>query len=114
MSAKRPIGSRIFFLATLNALVCLACALLASWLGGYQLESDFVFLSAFASFVAGFLTLYYFYYVDVTHNINTLTEKIRMRFLTKEIPLKRNQLEEQDGLELLEERVDFLIETREK
>jgi len=47
-------------------------------------------------------------------NINALTEKIRKRFLNNEIPQKYNQLEEQDGLALLEERVDFLIESREK
>lgn len=43
-----------------------------------------------------------------------LAEKIKKRFLTNEIPQKHNQLEEEDGLTLLEERVDFLIETREK
>ena len=98
----------------LNAFVCLLCTLLASYLGSFVLESEFIFLSTFASFISGFLVLYYFYYVDVTFNIDLLTEKIRQRFLTKEIPQKRNQLEEQDGMSFLEEKVDFLIETREK
>jgi two-component system phosphate regulon sensor histidine kinase PhoR len=114
VQASRKIGQRIFLLGILNALVCLTAFLLLNYYGNYNLETDYLFLSTFASFVTGFLILYYFYYVDVTHNINLLTEKIRSRYLTKEIPQKRNQLEEQDGLELLEERVDFLIETREK
>lgn len=71
-------------------------------------------LSAFACFVTGFLILYYFYYVSVARHINALTEKIRKRFLNNEIPQKHNQLEEEDPLVTLEERVDFLIETREK
>jgi two-component system phosphate regulon sensor histidine kinase PhoR len=111
---KRKISRRIFLLAVLNALVCLGCFLFAAQMRSFRLETDFIFLSTFACFISGFLVLYYFYYVDVTYNINTLTEKIRQRFLTNEIPQKRNQLEEQDGLSLLEERVDFLIETREK
>lgn len=58
--------------------------------------------------------LYYFYYVDVTANVNALSEKIRRRFLNNEIPQKYNQLEEEDGMVLLEEKVDFLIESRER
>lgn len=95
-------------------MVCLLCALLINYSGGFHLSTNFFFLSTFASLVTGFLSFYYFYYVDVTHNINLLTEKIRARFLNNEIPQKHNQLEEQDGIELLEDRVDFLIETREK
>lgn len=71
-------------------------------------------LSVFVCFVCGFLILYYFYYVDITGNINRLAEKIRKKFLTNEIPQRHNQLEEQDGIDLLEERVDYLIESREK
>jgi two-component system phosphate regulon sensor histidine kinase PhoR len=71
-------------------------------------------LSTFACFITGFLVLYYFYYVYVTGNVKALSEKIRKRFLNNEIPQKYNQLEEEDGLTILEERVDFLIELREK
>ena len=71
-------------------------------------------LSSFGCFVTGFLILYYFYYVSVMRNIKALTEKIRKRFLTNEIPQKYNQLEEEDGIAILEERVDFLIESRER
>jgi len=114
MDKKRQISTRIFILGIMNALICLICFLLLNHFGQYKLPTDYIFLSTFAVFVISFLILYYFYYVDVAHNINTLTEKIRSRFLTNEIPQKRNQLEEQDGLALLEERVDFLIETREE
>ena len=58
--------------------------------------------------------LYYFYFIDVSHNINVLSEKIKKRFASNEIPRKYNQLEEEDALIRLEERVDFLIESREK
>lgn len=71
-------------------------------------------LSCFACFITGFLILYYFYYVSVARHINALTEKIRKRFLSNEIPQKHNQLEEEDALAILGERVGFLIETREK
>lgn len=50
----------------------------------------------------------------VTKKIDDLTEKIKKRFLNNEIPQKYNQLEEIDGIALLEEKVDFLIESREK
>ena len=46
----------------------------------------------------------------VTKKIDDLTEKIKKRFLNNEIPQKYNQLEEIDGIALLEEKVDFLIE----
>ncbi len=82
--------------------------------GHFETELTYLLLSSFVCFVSGFLILYYFYYVSVTRNINALTEKIRKRFLNKEIPQKYNQLEEEDGLVRLEEKVDFLIESREK
>ncbi|MDI1354619.1 MAG: ATP-binding protein [bacterium] len=108
------ISTRIFVLGVLNALICLICFLLLDYFGAFSIDPDYLFLSTFACFVTGFLILYYFYFVDVTHSINALEEKIRSRFLTNEIPRKQNQLEELDGISSLEERVDFLIETREK
>ena len=85
-----------------------------NYFGGFKTDLAYLLLSTFACFVTGFLILYYFYYVDVTRNVNALTEKIRTRFLNNEIPQKYNQLEEEDGIVMLEERVDFLIELREK
>ena len=114
LSTQRKISRRIFVLSFLNAFTCIACFTLLIWFGHFQVELPYLLLSSFGCFVTGFLVLYYFYYVDVTSNINALTEKIRKRFLNKEIPQKYNQLEEEDGLARLEEKVDFLIESREK
>ncbi len=95
-------------------LICISCFILLNYFGNFKTDLAYLLLSSFACFITGFLILYYFYYVSVMRNINALTEKIRKRFLNNEIPQKYNQLEEQDGLALLEERVDFLIESREK
>lgn len=101
-------------LALINTAICALCFSLLSFFGGFNAEVAYVLLSTFACFITCLLTLYYFYYVDVTQKINALTEKIRQRFLTNEIPQKLNQLEEEDGIAILEDRVDFLIESREK
>ena len=111
---KRRLSSRIFFFALASTFVVLFAVLLVNYFGSYNLKTDYLILSTFGIFVTIYLALYYFYYVDVAHNVNLLTEKIRTRFLTNEIPVKRSLLEEQDSINLLEERVDFLIETREK
>ncbi|MBA3664029.1 MAG: sensor histidine kinase [Bacteroidetes bacterium] len=68
----------------------------------------------FICFISSFVTLYYFYYFNIANNINALAEKIRKRFLSKEIPQKHNQLDEVDSLIELERRVNLLIESREK
>lgn len=114
MPDKKKISTSIFKLGLLNALICVLCLFLINYFGHFKTDPAFSLLVVFASFVTGFLILYYFYYVSVTRHIDSLSDKIKKRFLNNEIPQKYNQLEEQDGLELLEERVDFLIETREK
>lgn len=114
MPKETKISSSIFLLGLLNVVVCLACFLLLNYFGKFKIELSYLLLSAFACFITGFLILYYFYYISVTRKLNNLTEKIRKRFLNKAIPQKYNQLEEEDGLALLEEKVDFLIESREK
>ncbi|MGZ3900658.1 MAG: sensor histidine kinase [Bacteroidia bacterium] len=68
----------------------------------------------FICFISTFVTLYYFYYFEISRNINALAEKIRKRFLNKEIPQKHDQLDEVDSLKELESRVNLLIESREK
>lgn len=108
------ISARILILGSLNAMFCAACFIGLNYFGNFKIDLAYLLLSAFACFVIGFLILYYFYYIDVMYNINALTEKIRKRFLNKEIPQKQNQLEEVDGLLQLSERVDFLIESREQ
>jgi two-component system phosphate regulon sensor histidine kinase PhoR len=114
LQKQTNISARILVLGSLNAFICSACFILLNYFGGFDIALSYLLLSIFACFVTGFLILYYFYYVNVMRNINALTEKIRKRFLNKEIPQKADQLEEVDGLAQLSERVDFLIETREK
>lgn len=114
MSYKQKISTSIFKLGVLNAFICLLCFFFINYFGNFKTDIAFLLLAIFATFVTGFLILYYFYYVSVTRHINRVSEKIRQRFLNNEIPQKYNQLEEQDDLETLEDRVDFLIETREK
>lgn len=110
----KKISTNIFILGSINAIVCAGSFLLLNYLGGFQINLAYLLISVFVCFVSGFLILYYFYYVDVTKRTNFLSEKIRKRFLHKEIPQKYNQLEEEDGLLRLNERVDFLIELRER
>ncbi len=110
----KKIGTNIIILGMINAIVCVGSFLLLNYLGGFQINLAYLLISAFVCFVSGFLILYYFYYVDVTKRTNFLSEKIRKRFLNNEIPTKYSQLEEEDGLMRLNERVDFLIESREK
>lgn len=98
----------------LNVFICSLCFVLLNYFGHFKIDLAYLLLSCFACFITGFLILYYFYYVSVARNINALTEKIRKRFLNNEIPQKHNQLEEEDALATLGERVNFLIETREK
>ncbi len=114
MTKKTKISASIFKLGVLNAFICVTGFLLLNYFGRFKVDYAYLLLSSFGCFVIGFLILYYFYYVSVMRNINALTEKIRKRFLNNEIPQKYNQLEEEDGIAILEERVDFLIEAREK
>ena len=114
MEKKKIIPARILILALVNLFVCFSCFILLKYLWPFNIEWTYLFLSAFACFITGFLVLYYFYYVDVSKNMNILAEKIKKRFANNEIPQKYSQLEEEDALDRLEERVDFLIESREK
>jgi two-component system phosphate regulon sensor histidine kinase PhoR len=81
---------------------------------GLAISLTSVFFALFGSFILVLLLLYYFYYVDITRRVNALTEKIKQRFSSNEIPRIGNQLEDDDGLARLEERVNFMIESREK
>jgi two-component system, OmpR family, phosphate regulon sensor histidine kinase PhoR len=97
-----------------STLICAACFLIIYKLGNFNIDVSFLIISVFICFICSFTTLYYFYYVDIAKNVDALAEKIRKRFLDKEIPQKHNQLEEVDSIVQLENRVDFLIESREK
>ncbi len=111
---KTKISQQVFLLGLLNAVICVTCFLLLNSFGGFKTDLAYLLLSTFACFITGFLILYYFYYVVVTRNVNALSDKIKKRFLNNEIPQRINQLEEEDGIDILEGKVDFLIETREK
>lgn len=113
LDKNKNISISIFKLGILNALVCLTGFLMLFYFGSFKIDIAYVLLSTFICFITGFLVLYYFYYISVTKKINFLTEKIRKKFLNKEIPQKHDQLEEVDGLAQLEERVDDLILSRE-
>jgi two-component system phosphate regulon sensor histidine kinase PhoR len=110
----KRIPTRIFILALVNLLVCFSCFVLLKVFWPFAVEWTYVFLCTFFCFITGFLVLYYFYYIDVSYNIKSLSEKIKKRFASNEIPQKYNQLEEEDAMLRLDERVDFLIELREK
>ncbi len=110
----KKIGTNIFILGLINAAICVGSFFLLNHIGGFRTDLAYLLLSAFICFIAGFLILYYFYYIVITNRTNNLSEKIRKKFLMNEIPQKYNQLEEEDGLLRLDERVDLLIESREK
>ena len=114
MQQPANISARIIILGSINGLICSTLFVLLNYFGNFGIELAYLLLSVFISFVVGFIILYYFYYVDVTTNVNLLNEKIRKRFLNKEIPQVPDQLEEVDGLAQLSERVELLIESREK
>lgn len=78
------------------------------------MDLTYFLLSVFIFFVSSIIILYYFYYIEIASKITALSDKIKNRFLTKEIPRQRNQLEEIDSIVDLDEQVDLLIESREK
>ena len=106
--------SRIFKLTLVSVLLCILVFLALNYLGNYKLDISYLLLSSFACFIISFLVLYYFYYISLAKDIGALSEKIRRRFLNNEIPQKLNLLEEEDSLHDLGEKVDFLIESRER
>jgi len=114
LQKQSKISKRIFRLGLISTLICAVAFLIIYKIGNFHVDLSYLILSVFISFVCAFVTLYYFYYVEIAKNIDILSEKIRKRFLTKEIPQKHNQLEEVDSLIELENRVDYLIESREK
>lgn len=107
-------SARIFKYSLVSVLLISACGLTLNQIGKFRLDPAFFLLFSFACFVIVFLFLYYFYYVSLSRDINVLIEKIRSRFLNNEIPQKLNLLEEEDSLVQLGEKVDFLIESRER
>ncbi len=113
MALQTKIVSSIFKLSIVNAALCLLCFLLVYKIGNLQVDISFLILSIFICFISSFTVLYYFYYIQLAKRITILSEKIRKRFLNKEIPQRENQLEEPDSLIILENKIDNLIESRE-
>ncbi|MCU0360133.1 MAG: ATP-binding protein [Bacteroidia bacterium] len=107
-------SSKIFKYALISALLMAACFVGLNQLGRFRVDVAYMLLSAFACFTIAFLFMYYFYYVSIAREIDKLITKIRKRFLNNEIPVQMNLLEEEDSLLQLEEKVDYLIESREK
>jgi two-component system phosphate regulon sensor histidine kinase PhoR len=114
MPHQPKIVSILFKLGLVNTLLCLICYLFMYFFSSLHVDISYLILSTFVCFISSFITLYYFYYVELANRINRLTEKIRKRFLNKEIPQKQNLLEEPDSLVSLEAKVDNLIESRVK
>lgn len=114
MKQNSKISTKIFRLGLISTLICVAVLLIVIKLGAFKVDISYLILSFFIFFVCTFVTLYFFYYIDIAKSINFLSEKIRKRFLNKEIPQKHNQLEEVDSIIELEDSVDFLIDSREK
>lgn len=114
MSLRSKTPLRIFILAGINALICGGALLALLHLLEMPFYRPFILLNSLACFVATIFILYYFYFVDVSRRVNRLSEKIRERFSNNEIPRRQRQLETEDCIKRLEDRVDFLIESRER
>lgn len=111
---KRSASATIIVLSLINALIISLVMFLLTYYKKYPINIDFILLSLFVAFLGSFAVSYYFYYEVINTQITQLAEKIRIAFLSKDIPLKQNLLEEADGLTQLGERVDQLIDVREK
>ncbi len=111
---KPGMSGRIFKYSLLSVVLMTASFVALNYFGQFRMDIAYLLLSAFTCFIITFLFLYYFYYVSIAREINKLTKKIRNRFLNNEIPVELNLLEEEDSLLQLEEKVDYLIESREK
>ncbi|MBL7900561.1 MAG: sensor histidine kinase [Bacteroidia bacterium] len=107
-------SGRIFKYSIISVVLMTASFAALNYFGQFRMDIAYLLLSTFACFIITFLFLYYFYYVSIAREINKLTEKIRNRFLNNEIPVELNLLEEEDSLVQLEEKVNYLIESREK
>lgn len=114
MAKNTKISVRIFVLGLLGTLISAVAYLAIFKIGKFNVDLTYFLLSIFIFFVSTIVTLYYFYYIEIAAKINSLADKIKNRFLTKEIPRQRNQLEEIDSISELDEQVDLLITSREK
>ncbi|MBK9283476.1 MAG: sensor histidine kinase [Sphingobacteriaceae bacterium] len=114
MSGKSKISVRIFVLSLISCILSVVAFLTILKIGRFNVDLTYFLLSLFIYFVVSIITLYYFYFIDIASKINELSAKIKSKFLYKELPKARNQLEEIDSLADLDEQVDELILSREK
>ena len=114
MKEKRHNSTFIIILSLINAIIITIAILIISYLRSYRISVDLALLSLFVSFIGSFMVIYFYYYTIINKRIHSLSEKIRETFLSKELPLKQNMLEEVDSITQLNDRVDMLIEKRER
>lgn len=111
---ERRISAKIFVLAGISTVVVLGILWFLTDFVFDQRNWPLIILGSFAVFIVTVLLLYYFYFVDVARKANKLSEKIRSKFSRDEIPQKYSELEEEDALDRLSERIELLIQTRER
>lgn len=114
MNEKKNNSTYIIVLSLVNAFIITLGIFIISSLRNYRINFDLILLSLFIAFIGSFAVIYFYYYVIINKQIQSLAEKIRETFLSKEIPLKQNMLEEVDSITQLTTRVDMLIDIREK
>ena len=113
LTEKRHNSTFIIILSLVNAIIITIAILIISYLRSYRISVDLALLSLFVSFIGSFMVIYFYYYMIINKRIHSLSERIRETFLSKELPLKQNMLEEVDSITQLHDRVNMLIEKRE-
>lgn len=103
---------RSIILATINACFCTLIVYLVATIG--HIDLSFTNYSLIFSICLVILTLSFYYFFDflISKRIKELSEKIRLRFLGNELGAENKY--SQDGLSVLENRINLLIELREK
>jgi len=111
---KKNNSSYIIVLSLVNAFIITLAIFIISYFRNYRINFDLILLSLFVSFIGSFSVIYFYYYAIINTRIQNLSERIRETFLSKEIPLKQNMLEEVDSITQLSTRVNMLVDIREK
>jgi len=104
----------IIVLSLINAIIISLAVIIVSVFNNFPINVDLILMMLFISFIGSFGIIYFYYYVIINNRINKLSEKIRVTFLSKDVPVKQSILEEADSLTILSERVKLLIDNRER
>jgi two-component system, OmpR family, phosphate regulon sensor histidine kinase PhoR len=107
-------STAILVLSLINALIITFGYFFISYARSYKTDIDLLLLVLFTSFIGSFSVIYFYYYVIINNRIQLLSDKIFNAFLKKEIPKKQNILEEVDSITLLGDRVNQMVEQRER